>query len=218
MATTDGAVWAGALIAAVAAVPLWKITVHVITVAHEGGHAFFAGLVGSGVQKVTMQPNGNGETVTKGGGWFTTIFVGLFGYLGPSLWGLIGGWMLVHGVTPKAVLMTSLVMLGVLLLSIRNFFGFLLVPAIGYGVWATVTHGSAEVQKTVAYALMWFMLIGGVRSIPRLFQVVRAVGMKEPDTANLKRATWLPQLFFVALFLFGTVVALVYGGKMLLHA
>jgi hypothetical protein len=216
MATTDSAIWGGAIIGLVAAVPLWKITKHVITVAHEGGHAIFASLLGGGVEKVTMGLGG-GSTYTKGGGWFTTIFVGLFGYLGPSLWGLIGGWMLVHGVAPKSVLVTSLVMLGVLLLSIRNLFGFLLVPAIGYGVWATVAHGSADVQKTVAYALMWFMLIGGVRSIPGLFRVVRAVGMKEPDTANLKRATWLPQLFFVALFLVGTVVALVYGGKMLLH-
>jgi hypothetical protein len=34
--------WSAAMVAFVAAIPLWRFTRYTITVAHEGGHAFFA--------------------------------------------------------------------------------------------------------------------------------------------------------------------------------
>jgi peptidase M50B-like protein len=210
-----GMAWTTGLVAFVAAVPLWRFTTHVITIAHEGGHALFGVLFGRAVTHVKVGADRGGETGFRGGGWFGIVFSFLAGYLGPSIFGLSGAWMLVHGFAPRAVLLMSLALMAVLLVMVRNFFGFIAVPLTGAVLWATAMHASEPTQRVFAHIWVWFLLMGGVRQIPELYRVW-STG-KEPDTAVLAKQTGCSTAIFVALFWAGSMAALIYGGVLLLR-
>lgn len=211
-----GLAWTTAIVAFVAVVPLWKITTHAITVAHEGGHALLGVLFGRSIRRVTVTGGGGGSTgFGDGGGWFAVVFSFLGGYLGPSLFGLAGAWMLVHGIAPRAVLLMSLVLVAVLLLMVRNFFGLIAVPLTGAALWAVAMRGTEEHQLVFAYIWVWFLLMGGVRQIPELYRAWTTGS--EADTGVLSQQTGLSSAFFVALFWLGSMSALIYGGVLLLR-
>jgi len=211
-----GLAWTTAVLAFVAAVPLWRITTHAITIAHEGGHAMFGSLTGLFVKKVRVDRGGGGSTAYRQEKWsvLQTLAAGLAGYLGPSIFGLAGAWMLVRGISPRSILLMTLVLLAVLLVMVRNVFGFVAVPATGALVWTVAMRASADVQLVFTYIWIWFLLMGGTRQIPELYGNWKNGG--EPDTGSLAQATGLSDAFFVALFWLGSMVALVYGGVLLL--
>lgn len=216
MASDPGLAWTTGVVAFVFAVPLWKFTEYAIVVAHEGGHALFAVLFNRGVKAVTVRSNRGGETLfRRDGGWFGILFSFLAGYLGPSIFGLAGAWMLVHDVAPRSVLLMSLVLMAFLLLMVRNFFGFLAVPFTGLVLWAVAMHGTAEQQLVFAYVWVWFLLMGGVRQIPKMYRIW--TNDKVQDVEVLAGHTGLSTAFFVALFWAGSFAALIYGGVLLLE-
>jgi peptidase M50B-like protein len=214
-----GMAWTTGVIAFVAAVPLWRYTTHAITIAHEGGHAMFGSLAGLVVKKVRVDPGGNGSTrfskEVKDLGVFETLAAGLAGYLGPSIFGLAGAWMLVHDISPRSVLLMTLVLMAVLLVMVRNVFGMFVVPITGALIWAVAMRATADVQLVFAHIWVWFLLMGGTRQIPELFSQWK--GGKEPDTGALSSKTGLSSAFFVALFWAASLAALIYGGVLLLR-
>jgi len=210
-----GMAWTTGVVAFVAAGPLWRFTTHAITVAHEGGHALFGVLFGRGITYIKVERGGNGGTGFSGGGWFAVLFSFLAGYLGPSIFGLAGAWMLVHDFAPRAVLLMSLALVAILLLMVRNLFGFIAVPMTGAILWALAMRADAAQQLVAAHIWVWFLLMGGVRQIPELYQQWTDGG--EPDTGVLAGQTGLSTAFFVALFWAGSLAALIYGGVLLLR-
>lgn len=217
----QGMAWTTGVIAFAAAVgPLWThVTCHVITIAHEGGHAMFGSLTGLFVKKVKVDRNGGGSTEftkkLKDLGLIQTLAAGLAGYLGPSMFGLAGAWMLVRGFAPRSVLLMSLVLIALMLFMVRNPFGFVAVPLAGALVWVVAMRSTEEVQLVFAHVWVWFLLIGGSRKIPDLYFGWKKGG--EPDTGALSDKTLLSSAFFVALFWAGSLAALVYGGVILLR-
>ncbi|NMO50378.1 M50 family metallopeptidase [Actinoplanes sp. TBRC 11911] len=213
-----GMAWTTGVVAFVAAVPLWRFTTHAITIAHEGGHAMFGSLVGLFVKKVTIDRGGGGTSFTKEPkdlSLLQILAVGLTGYLGPSIFGFAGAWMLVHDISPRSVLLMTLVLMAMLLVMVRSLFGFLAVPLTGALIWVVAMRSTEQVQLVFAYIWIWFLLMGGTRQIPELFSVWKQGG--EPDTGNLAVRTGLSTAFFVALFWLLSVAALVYGGVLLLR-
>jgi hypothetical protein len=216
MAADLGMAWTTGVVAFVAAVPLWRFTTHAITIAHEGGHALFALLFDRGVKHVKVTTGGGGETgFRRDGGSLAIVMSFLTGYLGPSLFGFAGAVMLVHDISPRSVLLMSLALIAWLLIMVRNFFGFIAVPATGAIIWAVAMHAEAEAQRAFAYIWVWFLLMGGVRQIPELYRAWSGEG--EADTRALSKQTGLSTAFFVALFWLGSMTALVWGGAMLLR-
>jgi hypothetical protein len=216
MAAEPGMVWTSAIVAFVAVVPLWRFTTHAVTIAHEGGHALFAVLFGQRVTGVTVTSGGGGATKYKPGGWFGIVFVGLGGYLGPSIFGFAGAWMLVHDFQPRAVLLLSLAFVALLLIMVRNLFGLLAVPLTGVILWAVAMHAGAPAQLVFAYIWVWLLLMGGVRQIPELYRSGWEAG-KESDTKLLADQTGMSTAFFVAFFWLGSMAALIGGGAMMLR-
>lgn len=214
---SPGLAWTTAVLAFVAAVPLWRYTTHAITIAHEGGHAMFASLTGLAVKKITVERGGGGAT------WYRQdqssllqeLASGLAGYLGPSIFGLAGAWLLTHGVSPRSVLLMTLVLMAMLLVMVRNLFGFLAVPLTGLLVWTVAMRAGEDVQLVFTYVWVWFLLMGGTRQVPELYWHWSHDG--EADTRRLAEATGLSTAFFVALFWFGSMAALIYGGVLLLR-
>jgi hypothetical protein len=217
MSASPGMAWTTGVVAFIAAVPLWRFTTHAITIAHEGGHAMFGSLFGLAVKKISVEPGGNGGTNFDPGNkaWLPWVMAGLAGYLGPSIFGLAGAWMLVHGVAPRAVLLTTLVLMAMLLVMVRNIFGLFVVPLTGLLIWAVAMKAAPAAQLTFAYIWVWFLLMGGTRQIPELYRTWKAGG--EADTRNLAAKTGLSTAFFVALFWLGSLAALIFGGVLLLR-
>jgi len=214
-----GMAWTTGVVAFVAAVPLWRYTTHAITIAHEGGHAMFGSLTGLVVKRIRVDRDGSGLTgyskKLSEFGLIQTLAAGLAGYLGPSMFGLAGAWMLVHGIAPRAILLMSLVLIAMELVMVRNVFGFLAVPLTGALIWVVAMRSTEQVQLVFTHIWVWFLLIGGTRKIPDLYFGWQEGG--EPDTGALSDKTGLSSAFFVALFWAGSLAALVYGGVLLLR-
>jgi hypothetical protein len=208
--------WSAAIVAFVAAIPLWRFTKYTITVAHEGGHAFFAVILGQAVKGVHVHRGGGGKTafVTELP-WLADVIITLAGYLGPSLVGLGGAMLLLSG-HAEWVLWLSLLLLAALLLKVRNIFAVVPVLATGTVIYWVARHAEPSAQLVFAYIWVWFLLIGGVRQISTLFWVTHEQ-QAGSDAAVMERLTWLPDVFWLGVFWLGTLGALVYGGALLLR-
>ena len=206
-----------AVVAFVLALPLWRFSMHAITLAHEGGHALFGLLFGGKLdkKKIHLNRDGGGATHLTIGGFGRMLYL-LAGYLGPSAVGFAGAWMLVHGFEPRAVLLMSLVLAVFVLVLTRNFFGLLVSGATVALLWVVTSRAEPRAQLAFAYVWVWFLLIGSTRKIPDLYR-----GMLRPknssDAKQLQDLTHIGDVVWLFLFWLGTVGALVYGGALLLR-
>lgn len=169
MAASLGLAWTSAVVAWVAAVPLWGFTKHTITVAHEGGHAMFGVLFGQKVEGVRLDRGGGGVTdFPPKMPWLADLVITLAGYLGPSALGLGGVFLLRRG-HPEWVLWASLGLLFLILIKLRNPLGFVTVIGTGVVLYWVASRWAAPAQLAFGYCWVWFLLIGGVRTITGLF-------------------------------------------------
>jgi peptidase M50B-like protein len=216
MAADLGMAWTTGVVAFVAAVPLWRFTKHTITVAHEGGHAMFGVLLGQKVQGVRLTADGGGVTrLPSKMPWLADLIITLAGYLGPSALGLGGVFLLLRG-QPDVVLWGGIVLLALILVKLRNPLGFVAVIGTGVVLYWVARHWTDPAQLAFGYFWVWFLLIGGVRTITSLFWATYAQDGSS-DAAVLERLTLLPDVLWLAVFWFGTMAALVYGGAILLR-
>ena len=210
-----GMAWTTALVAWVAAVPLGRFTMHAITIAHEGGHTVLGLLTGVKVGRITVHGDGGGATgFPPKLPWLADVLSTLAGYLAPSTVGL-GGVYLIEHQRAEWVLWISLGMLALLVLRMGNPLGF--VAAIGTGVvlWYVATHWSDPAQLAFTYAWVWFLLIGGVRTITGLFWGVHRDD-KGSDAAVMQRLTLVGDVVWLGFFWLAAMSALIYGAVQLL--
>jgi Peptidase M50B-like len=199
----------------VAVRPLWRVARNAITIAHEGGHALVALLTGRKLRGIRLEFDTSGLTLSAGRptgpGMMLTL---LAGYIAPSLIGLAGAWLL-GGNRITLLLWVAVVLLLLMLINIRNFFGAVSVVITGAIVIAVSWYASPQVQAAFAYAGVWFLLIGGVRPVGEL-QKLRSRGrMPESDADQLGYLTHVPAIFWVGLFGLVNLAALVIGTFML---
>jgi hypothetical protein len=187
----------------VAVRPSWRLARNGITIAHEGGHALAAVLVGRRLSGIRLHSDTSGLTVSRGRasgpGMALTLFAG---YPAPSLLGLGGVALLAIG-RITLLLWASLLLLFAVLLMIRNLYGLLTVLVAGGAIFAVSWYTEPGVQAAFAYGFVWFLLAGGVRPVGEL-QGLRSRGRaRDSDADQLARLTWLPAIVWV--FLFGVV-------------
>ncbi len=213
----EGSVLATALVALalVLVPPVWRVARHVVTIAHEGAHGVAALVSGRRLSGIRLHSDTSGLTVSKGRrtgpGMVLTAFAG---YVGPALLGLGGAFLLREG-HALAVLWLAVLLLGLLLLQIRNFFGLWIVVLAGLGVGGVTWWGSEAVQSLAAYAGTWFLLLAAPRPVLELQQLRRAGRARDSDADMLARLTPLPGLVWVLVFLVVTLGCLVQGGRWL---
>jgi hypothetical protein len=213
----EGSVLATALVAlALVAVPLaWRVSRHVVTIAHEGAHGVAALLSGRRLAGIRLHSDTSGLTVSKGRrtgpGMAATAFAG---YVGPALLGL-GAALLLRERHALAVLWLAVLLLGLLLLQIRNFYGLYVVLVAGVAVVAVSWWGSDAVQSLAAYTTAWFLLLAAPRPVLELQGARRRGRARDSDADLLARLTRLPGLVWVGVFLAVTVGCLVVGGRWL---
>jgi hypothetical protein len=137
------------------------------------------------------------------------------GYAGPAVVGLGAAWVLGTG-HAAAVLWGVLVVLGWMLLQIRNLYGLWVVLASGLLLGAATWWLSPGAQSVAAHALTWFLMLAAPRAVWGL-QVERVRGRgAASDADQLARITVLPGLMWVLAFFVVTIGALALGASLLL--
>ena len=196
---------AGAALLLVLVPVLWRVTRHLVTVAHEGGHAVAAVLSGRRLSGVRLHSDTSGLTVSRGRprgpGMVVTL---LAGYTGPAVVGLAAAAVLSTG-RALAVLWGTLLLLGLLLLQIRNLFGLWVVLACGAGTFAVSWWLAPAHQFAVALTLTFVLLLGAPRAVLELLASRRS-GARTSDPDQLARLTRVPAFVWIV------VLALVTGG------
>lgn len=213
------AVWATGVVALLVVLwsPSWAISRHVITIAHEGAHAVAALLSGRRLSGIRLHSDSSGLTVSKGKrtgpGMVATAFAG---YVGPAVLGLAAAYLLSRE-HALGVLWGSLLLLALLLLQIRNFYGLYAVLVAGGLVFAVSWFGSEQVQSLTAYVGTWFLLIAAPKPVLELQTQRRRGGAGGSDADALARLTKIPGLVWVGIFLVANLGALALGGWLILR-
>jgi len=196
---------------------LWVVLTHVITVAHEGGHAFTASATGGKVKSIKVA-RGGGETDMDFPGWFSDVLSTAAGYLGPAVWGVCAAILLHQGIVTPMLWLTVGMLICVALFA-KDFFTAVVAVLIGVSVFAVVTWCGPGFQTFFAYTLTWFLLLGGVRSVLELSRFRQAARSDtSSDVFHMTRLTHLPGCLWVLFFGLFNVVALALGSMILVRA
>jgi len=196
----------------VVAIPfLWPLADHFNTMAHEGAHALAASMLGFTLEGVWLDLDAGGETSYW---YFTTsstaarrVVTGFVGYLGPSAFGLWAAKLIETG-RVVTVLWLAILLLVLLLFLVRKSFGVVSVPAAIAAVAVVVHYAHAGLEVLASYGMTWLLLLSGVR-------VAVAHGADATDAFHLSSTTRVPRQIWALLWLAGTLLAVVIGGKWL---
>jgi hypothetical protein len=195
----------------------WRVARHAVTIAHEGGHALFAVLSGRRLQGIKVHSDTSGLTLSRGRpdgpGMVLTL---LAGYPAPALVGLAGAALLTMG-RATVVLWLALVLLALVLVMIRNFYGLLAVLVTGVLVFVVTWYAPDWLKVGFAYAGVWFLLVGGVRPVFELQRHRRRGRAYDSDADQLAGVTVFPALGWVFVFFLIALGALAGGGYLLLR-
>lgn len=197
---------------------VWPVARHVVTIAHEGAHGVAALVSGRRLAGIRLHSDTSGLTVSRGRSTGPgMVLTALAGYPGPALLGLAAAYLL-HERHALAVLWLAVLLLGLLLLQIRNFFGLYAVLVAGIGVFAVSWWGSGHVQSLAAYTGTWFLLLAAPRPVLEMQGQRRRGRARTSDADLLARLTGVPGLVWVLVFLAVTGGCLVLGAGWLLAA
>jgi hypothetical protein len=208
--------WSAALLSWVIAVPLWFVGKYVLVIAHEGGHALLAKLLFRKLHSIRFDRDGGGVTAPASEvPWLFNILIFLAGYLGPSMFGLFGAWLLVRGQT-MMVLWASMAFLVLMLFAVRGLLGWLTVPGLIVVLYLVTMRVDPPLQTLYTHMWVWFLLIGAVQRMLH-FVLDRQYENGTNDSTHLADLTLVPSAIWAYVFLAGTIGALAYGGAMLLR-
>lgn len=195
----------------------WMLARHVVTLAHEGGHAGMALICGRRVQGIRLHSDTSGLTLSSGKptgpGMIATAAAG---YTTPSLLGLLAAVWLGTGHV-VATLCAFLLLLTAIAVAVRNMFGVVSVGITSALLLGVTLWAPDDLRAAFAFALAWFLLLAGPRPVIELQQKRRRGRAPTSDADQLARLTGLPGLFWVSAFLVFTLGTAAGGGFLLLR-
>ncbi|MER5494691.1 M50 family metallopeptidase [Streptomyces sp. LE64] len=197
--------------------PLWRLSRNAVTIAHEGGHGLVALATGRSLEGIRLHSDTSGLTVSRGRPTgLGMILTAAAGYTAPPLLGLGGAALLGAGrITLLLWLATALLL--ALLVMVRNAYGVLTV-VLACGTFLLVSWvAGPQVQAAFAYAVVWFLLWGGVRPAFELQAKRRRGGAADSDADQLARLTNVPPALWLFLFHAVSLCSLIGGTRWLLH-
>lgn len=195
----------------------WRLARHAITIAHEGGHALAAVLVGRRLRGITLHSDTSGLTVSRGRpNGPGMVFTLLSGYPAPALIGLLFAALIAAGRSDAVLIVAGVGVVGVLL-AVRNLFGAFTVLVTAAVLAAVKFYGTPEVADAFVYAVTWFLLLGAVRPIAELRRERRRRGARDSDADQLARLTKLPAPLWLLVLAILALGCLILGGSWLLE-
>ncbi|MFB0618319.1 M50 family metallopeptidase [Streptomyces sp. AGS-58] len=206
-----------AALAVVVPHPVWRISRNAITIAHEGGHGLVALLTGRQLTGIRLHSDTSGLTLSRGKPYgLGMILTAAAGYTAPSLLGLGGAALLATG-RITLLLWAATALLLAMLVMIRNAYGVLTVVLAGGAFLLVSWLAGPQVQAAFAYAVVWFLLAGGVRP-PFELQAKRSrAGAGDSDADQLSRLAHVPAGLWLFLFHAVSLSSLIGGGRWLLE-
>lgn len=213
----------GAVVLVALTVPgVWHLLRHGLTIVHEAGHAAVAVLVGRRLSGIRVHSDTSGLTVSRGRprgpGMVATVAAG---YPAPAVLGVAAAWLLSRGYALGVLWLLLLVVL-LVLLQIRNWYGLWAVLVSGAVLVGVTGWAPAAVQTVVAAALTWFFLLGAPRAVLEMQaqrgRLRRRGGRDQSDAGLLAGLTRLPAVVWVGVLLLVCVALLAVGGAWLLAA
>lgn len=106
------------------------------------------------------------------------------------------------------MLWIATILLGLLLFLIRKSFAVISVPAVIALLAVVMRDAHDGLEEVISYGITWLLLLSGAR-------VAVAHGANAMDAKNLSRTTRIPGQIWALLWLAGTLLAVVIGGKWL---
>jgi hypothetical protein len=205
-----------AALAAIVPHGVWRVSRNAITIAHEGGHGLVALLTGRSLSGIRLHSDTSGLTVSRGKPTgLGMILTAAAGYTAPPLLGL-GGAALLGAGHITLLLWVATALLIAMLVMIRNAYGALTVILTG-GTFLLVSWlAGPQVQAAFAYAVVWFLLLGGVRPAFELQAKRTRGGAGDSDADQLSRLTHVPAGLWLFLFHAVSLCSLMGGGRWLL--
>ncbi|MGY2077484.1 M50 family metallopeptidase [Blastococcus sp. SYSU DS0828] len=195
---------------------LWRPARNVVTIAHEGAHGLVALAAGRRLAGIRLHSDTSGLTVSAGRPTgLGMVLTCAAGYTGPALFGL-GATALLSAGHAIGLLWALLVLLALLLVQIRNWFGLWSVLATGAVVFGATWWLPPAGQAGFAAVATWFLLLAAPRAVLELQRARRRRGARDSDADQLARLTPFPAIVWVGVFLFVDVGALVLGARWLL--
>jgi hypothetical protein len=187
---------------------LWPLADHLDTMGHEGAHAIVASVMGFTLLGVTLDQDSSGVTTYLAPDSRPRLLLtGFVGYLGPSVFGLCAAKLIETG-HAIAVLWVAIILLVLLLSLIRKSFGLVSVPAAIGLLVLVMHHGHDGLEEVIAYGMTWLLLLSGARTAV-------AHGANAGDAWTLRAITGLPRQLWALLWIAGTLLAVIIGGKWL---
>lgn len=209
------------LIAAVAALavlirPIWPVTRLLITITHEGAHGFAALLTGRRLHGIRLHSDTSGLTLSSGRPTGPGMIIMLIaGYLGPALVG-VGAALLLAAGRGVGFLWLLLILLALLLVQIRNFYGLLVILGVGAALVAITWYATPTVQSGIAYLITWILLIAAPKPVLELIRQRGRSHTAGSDADQLAKLTPIPALIWSVFFLLANVAGLALGVAFLL--
>lgn len=189
------------VVGALLLLPTWPRLRHGITIVHEAGHGFAATLTRRRLAGIRLHSDTSGLTVSvgrpRGPGMVLTL---LAGYPAPSAAGVLVAWAVAAG-HAAAALWGALLLLLLVLVQIRNWFGLGSVLVAGALVGAATWFADPAWRMRVALAIAALLVLGGLRAAVELPANRRRGGASDAD--QLARITRVP----VGVWLLGFVLA-----------
>ncbi|WP_236685775.1 M50 family metallopeptidase [Demequina oxidasica] len=211
------ALWPLAAVVVCLVVPLlWHVVRHVVTIAHEAGHALVAALLGREVRGIRLHGDTSGLTTHVGSSKKIPLaLVAFAGYPAPAVLGLGAAALLGVGYA-YALLWVVVVVLVLVLVQIRNVYGFL-VMVLAVGGFGWLASYAPDVWRVgVAYGVAWLLLLGSVRAVVELSRSRRTPAGRGSDADALARVTRLPGAAWVGVFWLVTVTCAAGGAWLML--
>lgn len=216
-ASASTALWSlAAVVIALLVPPLWHAVRHVVTIAHEAGHALVAVVLGRKVRGIRLHADTSGATSHAGSTKrFPLALTAFAGYPAPAVLGLAAAALLSAGYV-FALLWIVVVVLVLVLVQIRNVYGFLvMVLATAGGGWLAWA-GPDPWRIGVAYGVAWLLLLGAVRAAVELSRSRHTPAGRGSDADALARVTPLPGAVWVGIFWLVTVACALGGAWLML--
>jgi len=196
----------------------WRLTRMLVTITHEGGHAVVALLSGRRLRGIRLHSDTSGLTVSSGrasGPGMVAML--LAGYLGPAVVGLGAVALLIRG-HGLGLLWLLTALLALMLLQIRNFYGFVVVVGCGALLIGISWFLSAAAQSALAYLLTWMLLVSAPKPVLELIGRRRRGRAARSDPDQLAALTRTPAGVWITVFLVADIAGLVLGATLLLPA
>ena len=147
---------------------IWPYTRMLITITHEGAHGVAAFVTGRRLEGIRLHSDTSGLTVSSGrpsGPGMVTMLMA--GYLGPAVVGLGAVGLLLTGHS-LGLLWLFVILLALLLLQIRNFYGFVVVVGCAVVLILVSWYLPAPMQSGLAYVLTWTFLLAAPKPVLEL--------------------------------------------------